>query len=358
MNLGELKLYLERTGYAELCSSFNPLKPRPSSWANARDCLTSRTLLRFLDLLLLGKVVDKGRFSDTELVLLAPLVDHGLMFDDGDSLRTNDLCLYVVLGIWTFFELPKPDPKIYYGDDSFALLNRLRPLAGGDTLDLCAGPGIQSLYCARLANTVTSVEINPFAAAIAMINREMNGARNWEILTGDLYRALPTDRCFDHVVCNPPLLPFPEDESYPFVGNGGIDGWKVAWQVLDGLPQRLRAGGRAQLIGTTLGDGVVPMIAEPLRRWAADNAMDCQLVVVAQRELARDSPWFEGLAYSSAASSGRPIAMVRDRFQRFLTDQAATHLVSHYLHVSHGAGELEIIDLFADEREAEELWYV
>lgn len=358
MSLSVLKVYLERVGYAELCSSFNPLKPRPSSWSNARDCLTSPTLSRFLDLLLLGKVVDKNRFTDAEFDLLAPLVDRGLVFDDGVSLRTNDLLLYVVLGIWTFFEVPKADPKIYYGDDSFALLNRLRPPLGGDTLDLCSGPGIQSLYCARLAKTVTSVEVNPFAAAIAMINRELNNVRNWEVLTGDLYRALPADRSFDHIVCNPPLLPFPEDENYPFVGHGGADGWKVAWQVLDGLPQHLRAGGSAQLIGTTLGDGVAPMILEPLRRWAVDHAMDCQLLIVAQRELTRDSPWFEGLAHSSAASSGRPIAMIRDRFERFLANQTASHLMSHYLHVTHGTGQLDIIDLFTDERESGELWYV
>jgi SAM-dependent methyltransferase len=357
LSLAEIRQYLERIGYAELCATFNPLKPRTAAWAKAVDCLVDRQLASVVKLLLLGKSVDKGEFDDTALAYIGPLIEFGIVDDDGSRLQTRNLVLYVVLGAWLFFDLPSVNPRVYYGDDSFALVNRLRPVQGGRTLDLCSGPGIQSLYCARVAREVVSVEINPFASSIAIINRELNGATNWQVNTGDLYDALDSGQTFDHVVCNPPLLPFPDDTRYPFVGHGGEDGWRIAWRVLDGLPAILRATGHAQLIGTTLGNGVEPIIADRLHAFARDTRMNCHLCVVAHVPLARGSEYFEGLAWSAAVAENLPVDTVRERLEAFLVERDATHLVSHYLRVTHGTGDVQVVDLVTDDGPAVEFWY-
>ncbi|MDR6498177.1 hypothetical protein J2785_001321 [Burkholderia ambifaria] len=201
------------------------------------------------------------------------------------------------------------------------------------------------------------MEINPFASSIAIINREMNGATNWQVATGDLYDALEPGQTFDHIVCNPPLLPFPDDARYPFVGHGGSDGWTIAWRVLDGLPTFLRAAGRAQLVGTTLGNGVEPIITYRLRAFARNARMDCHLYVTSHVPLARGTEYFEGLTWSAAASENVPIDRVRDRLEAFLAERDATHLVSHYLQVMHGTGETKVIDLVTDDAPTGELWY-
>lgn len=357
VSLAELRQYLERIGYAELCASFNPLKPRSPAWASAAECIVDRRLASVVKLLLLGKAVEKDSFDETALAHIEPLVELGIVDDDAGRLQTCNVVLYVVLGAWLFFDLPSVNPRVYYGDDSFALLNRLRPVHGGRTLDLCSGPGVQALYCARVAQQVVSVEINPFASSIAMINRELNGAANWQVKTGDLYDVLGTGQTFDHIVCNPPLLPFPDDTRYPFVGHGGEDGWHVAWRVLDGLPAFLRTTGHAQLIGTTLGNGVEPVIVDRLRAFARDKRMDCQLFVMSHIPLARGSEYFEGLAWSAAAAERLGLDAVRDRLEAFLVEREATHLVSHYLRVTHGTGDLMVADLASDDSPAGELWY-
>lgn len=353
-----LMCYLNEIGYAELCSSFFPGMPRLTSWMAVKDLISDTRLRTFYQLLLINEPVELNVFSAEELILLAPLLEHHIVKSDCQVLKSRGFSLFIVLGNWLLFETPGTNPKIYYGDDSFGLLTRLRPVSKGTTLDLCSGPGVQSIYCAAKAAHVVSVEINPLSAAVAEINRNLNGLENWDILVGDLYNALQHDEKFDHIVCNPPLLPFPDNLPYPFVGHGGNDGWAVTWRVLEGLPRYLKHGGHAQIIGTTLSDGVEPVVMTSLVEWAKANNMDCQLTIISQHHMAPGHEYFEGLAFSSSAMGLCNMDEIKEELQRFLDENNATALISTSLQIQHGTGKVRTLDLFDSAHPRQGLWYV
>ncbi len=353
-----LTCYLNDIGYAELCSSFFPGTPRFTSWTAVKGLIADTRLLTFYRLLLINEPVESNAFSAEEQELLAPLLERNIVQRNRQVLQSHGFSLFIVLGNWLLFETPGTNPKIYYGDDSFGLLTRLRPVVEGSTLDLCSGPGVQSIYCAAKAAHVVSVEINPLSAAVAEINRNLNGLKNWDILVGDLYNALPNDEQFDHIVCNPPLLPFPDDLPYPFVGHGGNDGWAVTWRVLEGLPRYLKPGGHAQIIGTTLSDGVEPVVMARLVEWAKTSHMDCQLTILSQHRMAPGCEYFEGLAFSSAAMNLCDLDEIKEKLMYFLAENHATALISTALQIQHGSGKVRTLDLFDSEHPQQGLWYV
>jgi len=353
-----LTRYLNSIGYAELCSAFFPGTPRLTTWQAARPLIYGSRLGNFYRLLLINEPVELVAFTAEERDLLAPLLDRNILQRDRQTVRSCGFSLFMVLGNWLLFETPTPNPTVYYGDDSFGLLTRLRPRVAGRTLDLCSGPGVQSIYCAAKAARVVSVEINPLSAAVAEINRQLNGLENWDILVGDLYDALPSNEPFDHIICNPPLLPFPDELPYPFVGHGGNDGWAVTWRVLDGLPRYLKPDGVAQIIGTTLSDGVEPVIMARLTAWAKANQMDCHLTILSQHPMAPGYEYFDGLAFSSAAMNVSTLDEIKERLTQFLVDNHATALISNSLYIQHGTGKVTTLDLFDSTRAHAGLWYV
>ncbi len=204
--------------------------------------------------------------------------------------------LLPVFGYWLFFQKPTRNPALYFGDDSVALACRIRPRHGGSTLDLCAGPGIQSLVASGISGSVTAVEINPAAAEIAKLNVMINRRDDRiSVLTGDLYEPLSPDLRYDHVVANPPLLPVPRNMQYPFVGDGGPDGLTVTRRILSGLPTRLHPAGTAQIIGTCLSDGILPFAADEMAEWTRRTDMDLRMTVAAHVPLSPGTPMFQGL---------------------------------------------------------------
>jgi hypothetical protein len=65
---------------------------------------------------------------------------------------------------------------------------------------------------------------------------------------------------YDHVTCNPPLMPVPESVAFPLFGHGGADGLDVVRRIVGALPQRLSTRGRCTLIGACTGDARTPAI--------------------------------------------------------------------------------------------------
>ena len=299
-----------------------------------------------VELFLLASPVETERLPPDVAELVAPLLDLGVLrrLADG-TVCTPSLTLLPVFGYWVFSETPTVDPKLYLGDDSLALLARLLPAQGGRCLDLCCGPGVQSLYSSSFSDHVVGVEINPVAAGLARLNAAMNGrSERVQIVVGDLYDPLEPQR-FETIVANPPLLPVPDDLPYPFVGDGGPDGMRVTWRILTDLPDWLTHDGAAQIIGTGLSDGLLPLAVEDLRRWATDHEMDVVMTIPGDQELRRGRVWFDGLVATIAASAGLSPDYVAERYAAFLTTSHATHIAGWYLRIAHGRGDMRVRDL-------------
>lgn len=192
-----------------------------------------------------------------------------------------------------------------------ALLLRLRPKRYGRCLDLCAGAGVQALHCSLFASTVAAVEINPKAADLARINALMNGREKIvSVYNGDLLEPV-RGQVFDTIVANPPLLPFPEEVPYPFVGHGGADGIRIVRRILHELPSALAIDGTAQLIGTCLSKGKRPLIVDELDRWASHTCMDVLMTVTSLQPLVPGTACFDGLVFSSVAGTNTDTQIVK-----------------------------------------------
>lgn len=354
--LSELVARLSRLGYGEYYASFSPLAPRLESWqAHCQDVPSELNAL--VDLFLLANPVALDELPGTLQDLIECLCQLGLLIRAIDGrFMTPNLVLVPILGNWLFLQKPSLNPTVYFGDDSMALLARLRPKWRGRCLDLCAGAGIQALHCSLFAEKVAAVERNPVAAYLAYLNVLMNGRQSIvTVYCGDLYEPIDGE-IYDTIVANPPLIPFPEDAPYPFVGHGGADGLRVTWRILRGLSAALAADGTAQLIGACLSDGKLPLVAKALENWACEARMDMLTTITAHQPLAPGSVYFDALVYTAAAGMNSNLQMISEMYQRLLTEQGASHLCTYFLHVTRGVGKMRIQDLSRDG--AGGLWYV
>lgn len=362
-NKGQLALLrladiLSRSGYKEFYASFNPLTTNTQKWVLQRKNVP-KALGTLIDLFLLGKFVT---FEDAEFTLgelVAPLCRIRVLsyLSNEKYISTSDLILVPIMGLWLFYQKPQPNPTLYFGEDSVALLLRLQPKRGGRCLDLCTGPGIQALYCSLFARETIAVELNPVAVALARLNVAINDCSNKIMVhCGSLYEPLEP-QSFDTIVANPPLLPFPENAPYPFVGHGGKDGLKITRKILDGLPRFLSPRGTVQLIGTTVSDGIQPLCIDMLKAWSHTSMMDVLMTITAHRTLSPGSFFFDGLVSTSVQSSiNTDEETVSKAYQKSLADQGATHLCAYFLHITRGNGRFFLQDLASEDDVG--LWYV
>jgi len=348
---------LTELGYGEFFACFNPLSPRLQSWTRMRSCVPGH-LRASVDLFLFGEAVEAGRLPPALLDLVPMLKARGLLSETAQGfLHTPDLVLLPVQGNWLFCQRPQVNPTLYFGDDSLALLMRSIPRSGKTALDLCAGPGIQTLHAARFADHSVGVEINPVAADLARINMALNGLdHKVEILCGSLFAPLGTRR-FDSVTANPPLLPFPEEIAYPFVGHGGRDGLVITKKILAGLPVHLADGGHAQIVGTTLSDGILPTTLDTLEALAEAHDLGLTMSVMSHHLLTPGSDYFDGLVATASSNTDVPPAQIAEAFANMLQEEGATHLCAFFLHAAHRAvGGLQLIDVAAVDEPG--LWYI
>ena len=182
------------------------------------------------------------------------------------------------LGLWLFCESVSSSAKFYYGNDSVEL-SRVLEGATGSVLDLCSGVGTQALVCARTAERVTAVEIEPLAAKLFWVNAAMNElADKVELINGDLLDPI-VGRKFDVISCNPPFMPVATGVQYPRFADGGADGLDIVRRLMAGLPEALAPGGRCEVIGAVLGNHAGPDLTA-FHKMAADSSLaltvDCR----------------------------------------------------------------------------------
>jgi release factor glutamine methyltransferase len=339
----ELVRRLESSGYGELTSSLSPTSISASERLHRCIHALPPRLRAAVESMFFARPTPKEDIAWLLDGLEPELLDLGIIRDLGPSYSTAELSLRVILGNWYFTQAPTADPRAYFGDDSLGLLWRLRPPREARCLDLCSGPGIQAIHAARLGGEVTAVEINPIAASLATINVSINELEDRvQVLAGDLYEPVG-GRVFDHVFANPPLLPFPNDVHYPFVGHGGNDGMRVTKRIMDGLPAALSPHGSAQIIGTALSDGTMLSVEVELSRWCREHGMDLLITIVSSQDISPGSRLFESLVATSIASMESDVEMVRAELGR-LTEELGT-LCGVFLRFSHGEGNLDVQDI-------------
>lgn len=335
--LKRLPRILAREGYTDAYTVYGPLNARADWWRGDLHLLPP-SLQTLFKLFLLGMEVPAEEllkvFAEWEIEGLKRL---SILLDGRSGLHTGELALIAAHGYLVFVQRPTINPTVYFGEDSAAFAAHLMPAAGDVCLDLCAGPATQSLICSGRASRVVAVEISPFAASHAELNIVMNDREDKiEVRVGNLYEAVGGMK-FDYVSANPPLLPFPTELPYPFVGHGGADGLDVTRKILHGLPGVLKPEGFCQIIGSCLGDDEGPLCEKELTEFALQSSLKIQMIVPTAVSLEEPSDMFNGLAWTCAAAAGLPMEEVSDKFRRHLDGLGATHLDLFFLVVSNSA---------------------
>jgi release factor glutamine methyltransferase len=346
---------LTSTGYADFMSCLSPHAVRAPAWYRCAE-LVDGGLRQTVGLFLLGERVPSAGLPDSVRDILPVLARCGVADVGSDGhVRLSGLVLLFTRGVWLFVQPPQVSPTLYLGDDSFALADRLA-LRPGPVLDLCAGPGVQSLVCARRGHLVTAVEINPVAAALCRLNAGLNGLNGLlSVRCADLYAGVDGER-FGNILANPPLLPIPDTVPYPFVGDGGPDGLRTVRRILSGLPDHLSAGGQAQLVGMALSDGMLPAMLDELSDFAKLAGMDVTLTVTAHLPATAGSAWVNGVAKTVAGHAKTPGEDANEAVARGYEALGATHVCMYALRVRQDGGELRYIDLSSEAGVAQ--WFV
>jgi len=149
------------------------------------------------------------------------------------------------------------DEHVYEpAEDSFLLAEKMTVTEDDAVLDMGTGCGILAVLAAEKAKSVLAVDINPYAIECAIKNAEMNGAKI-PFRHGDLFQPIKQNKRFSLILFNAPYLPSEPDEERSWIGKawaGGSNGRKVIDRFVMNAPNFLVAGGRVQLVQSSLSD--------------------------------------------------------------------------------------------------------
>ena len=142
---------------------------------------------------------------------------------------------------------PQRDYVMPPGRDSLGLLHVAPRTRRAATLDLCCGPGTQTLAAAAYSDRVVGVDINPRAIRFAEVNAAANRIEHATFVLGDLYEPLDDAR-FDAILANPPFVPWPDDADQLYFRGGGATGDDVIARILAGAVTSLEPDGALSLV--------------------------------------------------------------------------------------------------------------
>lgn len=343
-----LRRALDGCGATDLLDTL-PAAPAPEHLLRClpRFDSVARTIV---GLLALGRSVSLEQCARPALSgLLDALAEFGLLRMRGQTADLDGLSLYRVHGLWLLADKPRPSPTLYFGEDSLALARRIPAPAQGSALDLCAGPGVQSLVMAARGYPVHAVDINPIATALSVKNAELNGLSDRiDSITGDLYRTVGLRDDYRLIVANPPLLPIPDGMPYPFVGDGGPTGLSIANRVLSGARDRLAEDGQILAVCATRADDHGLMDTESIVEAASDGGVDVIVTAIQAYEVTADSSWVRTVAATSGAAVADgtvdPAASAAELERRYRED-GVSGIATVLLRARRGAGRVWVQDL-------------
>ncbi len=141
-------------------------------------------------------------------------------------------------------------------EDSFLFAENLDMQEGDVVLDLGTGCGILGIVAAEKAESVLSVDVNPYAIRCAKKNASLNKVREkMGFLRGDLLTALDTSALFDVILFNAPYLPSEPNEFDGWIGRawaGGATGRDVVDCFIPQAAVHLKPSGRVLMLQSTL----------------------------------------------------------------------------------------------------------
>jgi len=339
-----LARHIARSGYCSFLASFNPVSYQPVLWRANRN-LAAPDVRLLLDFFALNRPVGTEQLDrllgDSWLVLISSGV--AVVATDGRAIIPG-VILVVSHGLLLFVDQPNQDPTVYFGDDTLGLLTRLVPVGCESSLDLCSGSGVQALFSSLFVKRSVAVEINPETRGTLSTNIQLNGLSDRiEVKGGSLFAQLEDSERFDFITANPPLVPFPDQIAYPFVGHGGNDGLSVTRRIIAGLPERLQPWGAAEIIGLCFGSLGRAVIADELTTLSKQLGLETLFTILSARVLSEKD--ISSLTATALPTSAVKKEVVEAKLRDLIEASAATHLMAFCLSIRIGSGSLAIQNL-------------
>ena len=248
----------------------------PDPWSFASDELRSdgSPLSVIAKLFCFGVPVER-RLADAAFGTLsvAEVEDLGLI-EIKDGLARPLCMIRPSNGLFVASDLPSSQSDVVLGavpaSETLARLTIRRPVA--TAFDLGTGCGFQAMLMAAHAASVTAVDINPHAIALAEFNAALNGLDNIDVREGSWFAPVDGER-FDTIACNPPYVISP-DTSFTY-RDGGLTRDHVSRMVVRESARHLADGGIATVLCNWIHDDDW---AAPLRPWLEQTGCDALLL--------------------------------------------------------------------------------
>lgn len=342
---------LEKCGYFQFFLFFGNANLRVADWELAAVSLES-PLKEFVELFLLQKPIPWDRAEEIiGAEQLEEFVALEIVLRDGDQAKSNDFCLLVAFGHAYFAQL-STNPFAYFGEDSLALASYQSRLPNANVLDLCAGPGIQSLVASAHAREVVAVERNKKAAKVAEFNLRMNERSANTRVVNSALEEFPRgeEEKFDQILFNPPLVPIPGDLKYHAAGHGGIVGLDVVRTIFDLYRSTLNDGGRLDFIGMTMKSTSKPSSEEPLRALIREFGFGGRMHVLSRHHINRNSLVLDMLVSTLAQENEISPASAMDQLLDFYQTLGHDECYLYFCSVTPAEGTsppLQVIDMSA-----------
>lgn len=129
---------------------------------------------------------------------------------------------------------------------------------------------------------------------------------------------------------------------------------RVTWRILRGLGEHLSESGVAQLIGTTLSDGLLPLPLPALERWASHHGFHATMTITAHAPAGPDSSWSAGVTATIAEHARGHVQLTEDELAARYRQAAASHVCAYFLRLRRGRGSLTLLDL---SETGDEFWF-
>ena len=147
-------------------------------------------------------------------------------------------------------------------------------------LEMCAGTGIAALMSSRFAERAWAADVSARASHYAEFNVRLNAVSNVVVACGDLYQPV-RDLTFDRIVAHPPYVPAFQQRL--LFRDGGEDGEQITQRVIAGLPDHLRAGGRAYCTCRAT-DRKGAGLEQRVRGWLGEREAEFDVLLVTLKE--------------------------------------------------------------------------
>ncbi len=178
-------------------------------------------------------------------------------------LRIEGVPLQYIVGTQEFMGLPfRVNPSVLIPRlDTEVLVEKVieeinrKGLTKPEILDMCTGSGAIGIsIAAKVPNAiVTMTDVSEEALQTAMSNAGLNGVnRRCIFLLGDMFKAIPDDKHYDVIICNPPYIPSADIETLDIevkdheprmALDGGKDGLDYYRVIADKASLHLKTGG-------------------------------------------------------------------------------------------------------------------